>query len=47
MLVVLKNKPDITLDWEHTQFVWITPGELAGYDIVPKVDVGLDHVLSL
>ncbi|MDA1197061.1 MAG: NUDIX domain-containing protein [Nanoarchaeota archaeon] len=47
VLVVLKNKPDITLDWEHTQFVWITPGELAGYDIVPKVDVGLDHVLSL
>tara|TARA_Y100000310_G_scaffold331192_1_gene404321 strand:- start:702 stop:1310 length:609 start_codon:yes stop_codon:yes gene_type:complete len=47
VLVELKDKPAIVLDWEHTQFVWITPGELSGYDIVPKVDVGLDHVLSL
>ena len=47
VLVVLKDKPSITLDWEHSRFVWIKPSEVSSYDIVEQVKESLDHVLSL
>jgi predicted aconitase with swiveling domain len=32
----------VTTDWEHTEYRWILPSELASYEIVP----GLDKVIS-
>ena len=45
VLVELKNKPVVTLDWEHTEFKWISPNEVSGYDTVPKLDESLKRVL--
>ena len=45
VLVELKNKPVMTLDWEHTEFKWISPNEVSGYDTVPKLDESLKRVL--
>jgi len=44
VLVELKNKPQIRLDWEHTEFMWISPNEVEGYDTVPKLDESLKRV---
>lgn len=38
VLVELKNKPDIKLDWEHTEYKWIRPEDLGKFDIVPKLE---------
>jgi ADP-ribose pyrophosphatase YjhB (NUDIX family) len=43
VLVELKRLPDITLDWEHTQYRWIDPSEIHNFDILP----GQDRVLRL
>jgi len=45
VLVELKQKPDIKLDWEHTEFKWISPDKLTTYDTVPKLDESLKRVL--
>ena len=36
------NTNKITIDWEHTEYKWISPDELNDYDFV----VFLDHALS-
>ncbi|MDH7508668.1 MAG: DUF126 domain-containing protein [Methanomassiliicoccales archaeon] len=36
------DESKITTDWEHTEYRWILPNELASYEIVP----GLDKVVS-
>ena len=46
VLVKLKHKPNIKLDWEHTEFKWIKPQEIRNFDIVVKVDESLRRVLS-
>ncbi len=45
VLVELKNKPVVTLDWEHTEFKWISPDEVEGYDTVPNLDESLRRVV--
>ncbi len=45
VLVELKKKPEVTLDWEHTEFKWISPDAVKGYDTVPKLDESLRRVL--
>lgn len=45
-LVELKQKPNIKLEWEHTDYRWIKPGELKNFDIVPKLDESLNRVLK-
>jgi isopentenyldiphosphate isomerase len=45
-LVILKKKPDIILDWEHTEYKWIKPEELEKYEIVPKIEKSLKNVLK-
>ncbi len=42
VLAKLKEKLDITLDWEHTDFRWIKPHELNNFNHVP----GLKKVLE-
>jgi len=44
VLVELKKKPEVRLDWEHTEFKWISPDEVEGYDTVPKLDESLKRV---
>ena len=34
VLVELKEKPEIKLDWEHTEYKWIYPKELSNYDTI-------------
>jgi isopentenyldiphosphate isomerase len=46
VLIELKNKPEIKLDWEHTEYKWINPEELISFDIVPKLDKSLRRVLK-
>ncbi len=42
ILVLLNEKPDVKLDWEHTEFKWIDPKELKKFDVV----YGLQDVLD-
>lgn len=46
VLVELKNKPDIKLDWEHTEYKWIKPEELKRYNIVPKIEESLRRAIN-
>ena len=42
-LLELKNKPDIKLDWEHTEYRWIKPEEMKDFDTVPRLDKSLEN----
>src|SRR3989338_133082 len=46
VLVELKDKPEIKLDWEHTEFEWIKPEEMKNYDTVVSLDKSLEKVIS-
>jgi len=46
VLIELKSKPEIKLDWEHTEYKWIEPRELKKFDIVPKLEESLKRVLK-
>jgi 8-oxo-dGTP pyrophosphatase MutT (NUDIX family) len=46
VLVELENKPEISLDWEHTEYRWIKPDELGKFDVVPELDRVLKRVLD-
>jgi len=47
VLVELKDKPEVKLDWEHTEYKWIRPEDIKNYDIVPNLDVSLQKVLKI
>lgn len=40
----LNAKPEIELDWEHTDFRWISPSELSTFDTVPNLAESLKRV---
>jgi 8-oxo-dGTP pyrophosphatase MutT (NUDIX family) len=40
------NTSDIKIDWEHTEYRWIAPGELQNYDFVVFLDRALAAVLN-
>ena len=42
-IVELKEKPEIKLDWEHTEYRWIKPEEISEFDIVPDLDKSWRH----
>ncbi len=46
VLVELKNKVEVKLDWEHTEYKWISPEELRKFDIVTDLDKSLRRVLN-
>jgi len=46
VLIDLKRKPNIKLDWEHTEYKWIKPGELKMFDTVPKLEESLKRALK-
>jgi len=45
VLINLKAKPNIKLDWEHTEYIWIFPNEITNYHITPKLDESLKRVM--
>ncbi len=45
-LVEISN-PDIKLDWEHTDYKWITPGEAADFQTTPGFAADLEKVKLL
>lgn len=47
VLVVLTQKPVITLDWEHTDFAWINPADLKDYNFVKDYDKSVGIALAL
>jgi len=38
VLVNVKNKPKVKLDWEHSDYKWINPRDLIEFDIVPNLN---------
>jgi 8-oxo-dGTP pyrophosphatase MutT (NUDIX family) len=40
------NTSDIKIDWEHTEYRWIAPGELGEFNFVVFLDHALAAVLS-
>lgn len=46
VLVALKNKVEIKIDWEHTEYRWIKIEELKDYDFVASLDETLRRVLN-
>ncbi|MFP4116708.1 MAG: NUDIX domain-containing protein [Candidatus Aenigmatarchaeota archaeon] len=46
VLVTVKEGTEVKTDWEHTEYRWIKPEELQDYDTVPKLEEGLERVLS-
>jgi len=45
VLVELRHLPKLKLDWEHTDYRWISPEEINKYDIVPDLDKVLSKLL--
>ncbi len=46
VLVELKEKPEIELDWEHDEYKWIRPEEIRKYDTIPDLDKILNSLLG-
>ncbi|MBO8183616.1 MAG: NUDIX domain-containing protein [Archaeoglobus sp.] len=47
VLIELGKEPEITLDWEHTDYTWIHPDELKNFDTVPNLDKSLERALAV
>ncbi|MFH1209662.1 MAG: NUDIX domain-containing protein [archaeon] len=45
VLIELKDKPKIKLDFEHTEYRWIYPKEIRKFDILPFLEKSLKRVL--
>jgi hypothetical protein len=41
------KKKEIMLDWEHMDYLWISPGEIDNYSTVPKLKETLKSVLEM
>ena len=38
VLAKAMGRPEITLDWEHTEYVWIKPAQLGEFEVVPHLE---------
>jgi len=47
MLVDLKSKPTIILDFEHTEYKWILPSQIKDFDCVPGIEKSLKPFLLI
>lgn len=45
-VALYSRRPPIELDWEHTRAVWVSPGRLDAYDIVPGLDETLRRTIK-
>ncbi len=41
----LNNKPEVKLDWEHTEFKWVPSHEVESCDTAAKLNESLKRVL--
>ena len=46
VLVELREKPEIKLDWEHTDYKWIKPDDITDYDIIYKLEDTMRRALG-
>lgn len=46
ILVHVAGRPRIEIDWEHVDFAWVRPEDLARLDTVPMLEESLRRVLS-
>jgi len=46
-LVTLLKKPEITLNWEHTEYQWITAEDISDFDTVPNLKKSMKRALKL
>jgi 8-oxo-dGTP pyrophosphatase MutT (NUDIX family) len=46
VLIQLKERPTIKLDWEHTEYKWIPPETIGEYDVVPDLDKSFNYALE-
>ncbi len=46
-VLVELRKPEIKLNWEHTEYRWIDPKEIKNFETVPNLDLSLKRVLQL
>jgi len=44
IVVKLKSKPEINLDWEHTEFKWVRKEEILSFDLMPGVELALENL---
>jgi isopentenyldiphosphate isomerase len=47
VLAELKRQPEIKLDWENTEFRWISFDQIHLFDTVPRLEESLRRALSL
>lgn len=47
VLVELKNKIEIKLDWEHTEYKWVHPDEIKNFNIVTGLEETLEKILKI
>ena len=41
-MLLLSKKPNIKLNWEHSEYKWINPNDLKKYHTVPKLEISLE-----
>jgi len=46
-LVTLIEKPEINLNWEHTEYKWITMNEIQDFETVPNLKKSMKRALKL
>lgn len=46
LLAELKDKPEISLDWEHTDYQWIKPYDIEKFDTLSETRHILERVLD-
>jgi len=47
VLAELGKKPPVSLHWEHSDFVWIKPEQLAEYPRPSRLHIGIENALGL
>lgn len=47
LLAELRNKPEVNLDWEHTDYRWIKPHDIEKFDTLSETKHILARVLGL
>lgn len=46
VLATLKFIPEIKLDWEHSEYIWVEPSAVQNYKVVFKLENSLKRVLK-
>ncbi|MDE1869197.1 MAG: NUDIX domain-containing protein [Candidatus Micrarchaeota archaeon] len=47
VLVELRKGFEVKLDWEHTDYRWVDPSEINGFDTTPGLEKSIGIALSL